>query len=79
MPTLRVSLVLCACIWKIYTQTQDNKPIDNQPRLGRLINLGDFYDARYDVPIVGESLWSPDYIEQNKVIKEAPYEKTSYH
>ena len=36
-----------------------------EPALGRNFKLGDFYDARKDLPLSGYSFWHEDVIKEN--------------
>ena len=40
-----------------------------EPALGRNFKLGDFYDARKDLPLSGFSFWHEDVIKENKEVE----------
>jgi len=49
-----------------------------EPALGRNFKLGDFYDARKDLPLSGYSFWHEDVIRENKEMEHKYYSNTRF-
>jgi len=49
-----------------------------EPALGRNFRLGDFYDARKDLPLSGFSFWHEDVIKENKEVEKKYYSNTRF-
>jgi len=49
-----------------------------EPALGRNFKLGDFYDARKDLPLSGYSFWHEDVIKENTEMEHKYYSNTRF-
>merc|ERR1711892_353479 len=55
-----------------------NMDIRFEPALGRQFRLGDFYDARRDLPLNGYSFWHEDVITENSQMDHKYYSNTRF-